>query len=92
MSQNTARRDPHAKPEVVDVTQPRTRRQAEHKQVARLRRPVAQPADDGGVSPDEPDADEFELIGGIDDLGAADLGPIAPNAHDPDADSGRPRK
>ena len=41
---------------------------------------------------DEPDADEFELIGGIDDLGAADLGPIAPNAHDPDADSGQPRK
>jgi hypothetical protein len=91
MSQNTARRDPHAKPEDVDVTQPRTR-QTEHKQGARLRRPVAQPADDGGVSPDEPDADEFELIGGIDDLGAADLGPIAPNAHDPDADSGRPRK
>ena len=46
-------------------------------------------AGDGGVSPDEPDADEFELIGGIDDLGAADLGPIAPNAHDPDADSGQ---
>jgi len=64
----------------------------------RLRRPVTQPAGDdgvspdGGVSPDEPDADEFELIGGIDDLGAADLGPIAPNARDPDADSGRPRK
>jgi hypothetical protein len=53
---------------------------------------VAQPAGDGGVSPDEPDADESGLIGGIDDLGAADLGPIAPNAHDPDADSGRPRK
>lgn len=53
---------------------------------------VAQPAGDGDVSPDEPDADEFELIGGIDDLGAADLGPIAPNAHDPDADSGQPRK
>jgi hypothetical protein len=91
MSQNTARRDPHAKSEDVDVTEPRTR-QTEHKQVGRLRRPVAQPADDGGVSPDEPDADEFELMGGIDDLGAADLGPIAPNAHDPDADSGRPRK
>ena len=53
---------------------------------------VAQPAGDGDVSPDEPDADEFELIGGVDDLGAADLGPIAPNAHDPDADSGQPRK
>ena len=36
------------------------------------------------------DPDEFELIGGIDDLGAADLGPIAPDAHDPDADSGGP--
>ena len=91
MSQNTARRDPHAKPEDVDVTEPRTRR-AEHKQVVRLRLPVAQSAGDGGVGPGEPDADEFELIGGIDDLGAADLGPIAPDAHDPDADSGRPRK
>jgi hypothetical protein len=97
MSQHTARRDPHAKPEDADVTEPRTR-QAERNQVVRLRRPVTQPAGDdgvspdGGVSPDEPDADGFELIGGIDDLGAADLGPIAPNAHDPDADSGRPRK
>jgi hypothetical protein len=97
MSQNTARREPHAKPEDVDVTEPRTR-QTDHEQVGRLRRPVAQPAGDGGVSPDggvdpdEPDADQFELIGGIDDLGATDLGPIAPNAHDPDADSGRPRK
>ena len=96
MSQHTARREPHAKPEDADVTEPRTR-QAEHKQAGRLRRPVAQPAGNGGVSPDEPDLHEFELIGGIDDLGAADLGPIAPDthdpdAHDPDADSGRPRK
>jgi hypothetical protein len=91
MSENTARRDPHAKPEDADVTEPR-KRKTEHKQVVRLRRPVAQPADGGGASPDEPDADEFELIGGIDDLGAADLGPIAPNTHDPDADSVRPRK
>jgi len=91
VSQHTARRDPHAKPEDADVTEPRTR-QAEHKQVVRPRRPVTQPAGDDGVSLDEPDADGFELIGGIDDLGAADLGPIAPNAHDPDADSGRPRK
>ena len=81
MSQNTARRDPHAKPEDADVTEPRAR-QAEYKQVVQLRRPAAQPAGDGDVSPDEPDADESELIGGIDDLGAADLGPIAPNAHD----------
>ena len=91
MSQHTARREPHAKPEDADVTEPRTR-QTEHKQVGRLRRPVAQPAGDGGVSPDEPDLDEFELIGGIDDLGAADLGPIGPDTHDPDVDSGRPRK
>ena len=91
MSQHTARRDPHAEREDADVTEPRTR-QAGHKQVVRPRRPVTRPAGDGGVSPDEPDADEFELIGGIDDLGAADLGPIAPDAHDPDADSGRPRK
>jgi hypothetical protein len=91
MSQHTARREPHAKPDDADVTEPRTRR-AEHKQAGRLRRPVAQPADDGGVSPDEPNLDEFEPIGGIDDLGAADLGPIAPDTHDPDADSGRPRK
>ena len=91
MSQNTARREPPAMPEDADVTELRTR-QADHRQVVRLRRPVAQPAGDGDVSPDEPDADEFELIGGIDDLGAADLGPIAPDTHDPDADSGRPRK
>jgi len=91
MSQNTARHHPHAKPEDADVTEPRTR-QAERKRVVRLRRPVAQPAGDGDVSPDEPDADEFELFGGIDDLAAADLGPIAPDARDPDADSGQPRK
>jgi len=81
----------HAKAEDADATEPRTR-QAEHRQAGRLRRPVAQPAGDGGVSPDEPDLDEFELIGGIDDLGAADLGPIAQDTHDPDAGSGRPRK
>jgi hypothetical protein len=91
MSQNTARRDSHARPDDADVTEPRSR-QAEHRQFARLRRPAAQPAGDGDVSPDEPDADEFELIGGIDDLGVADLGPLAPHAHDPDADSERPRK
>ena len=42
-------------------------------------------------SPDEPDDDEFELIGD-NDLGAADLGPLGPNAPDPDAGSGRIRK
>ena len=48
-------------------------------------------AGDGAVSPDEPDDDEFELIGD-NDLGAADLGPLGPNAPDPDAGSGRIRK
>ena len=44
MSQNTARHDPHAKPEDADVTEPRTR-QAEHKQVVRLRLPsLSRPA------------------------------------------------
>jgi hypothetical protein len=43
------------------------------------------------VSPDEPDEDEFPLIGD-NDLGAADLGPADPNASDPDAGSGRIRK
>jgi hypothetical protein len=53
---------------------------------------VGQPTGDDGVSPDEPDKDEFELIGGNDDLGPADLGPADPNFTDPDADSGRIRK
>jgi len=43
------------------------------------------------LDPDEPDEDEFELIGD-NDLGAADLGPVGPNAPDPDAGSGRIRK
>ena len=60
-------------------------------QGVRPRQPVGQPAGDGGVSPDEPDEGEFELIGD-NDLGAADLGPAAPNATDPDAGSGRVRK
>jgi hypothetical protein len=42
--------------------------------------PEGQPADDGGASPDEPDDREFCLIGD-DDLGAADLGPAAPEFH-----------
>jgi hypothetical protein len=84
MSQNTARRDQHAKSE-DDFADLEVRR-PEHKQGVRPR----QPADDGGVGPDEPDEDEFELIGD-DDLGAADLGPLGPYT-DPDADSGRIRK
>lgn len=84
MSQTTARHDAHARSEDENVADPRAR-QPRHSQGAQPSRPVAQPADD------EPDEGEFELIGD-DDLGAADLGPAAPNATDPDADSGRIRK
>jgi hypothetical protein len=52
---------------------------------------VGQPAGDDDADPNEPDETEFELIGD-DDLGAADLGPAAPNFTDPDAESGRVRK
>jgi len=85
MSQHTARHDPHAKSRDEDLDDP-SARQPEPK-----RRTAAQLAGDGGVSPDEPDEGEFELIGD-NDLGAADLGPIGPNATDPDAPSGRVRK
>lgn len=85
MSQHTARHDPHAKSRDEDLDD-RPARQPEPK-----RRTAGQLAGDGGVSPDEPDEDEFELIGD-NDLGAADLGPIGPNATDPDAPSGRVRK
>lgn len=90
MSQNAARHEPRAKPEDEDVTVPRAR-QPQDKQRARPGRAVGQPADDGGVGPDEPGEGEFELTGD-DDLGAADLGPANPNATDPDAGSGRIRK
>jgi hypothetical protein len=90
MSQNTTRHDQHTKSRDEDIADMGTR-QPEHGQGTRPRQRVGQPADDGGVSPDEPDDDEFELIGG-DDLGAADLGPLGPDATDPDADSGRIRK
>jgi hypothetical protein len=90
MSQNAARRDPHARPGDEDVAGTQAR-QPQHKQGVRPRQPVDQPAGDGGVSPDEPDEGEFELIGD-NDLGAADLGPFGPNASDPDAGSGRVRK
>jgi hypothetical protein len=43
------------------------------------------------VGPDEPDEGEFGLIGD-NDLSAADLGPAAPGARDPDAGSWRMRK
>ena len=88
MSQHTARPDQHGRPEdEEDVAYPQARRP----ETTRPRRPVGQPADDDGVGPDEPDEDEFELIGD-NDLGEADLGPAAPDARDPDADSGRIRK
>jgi hypothetical protein len=90
MSQNTARHDPHVRSEDEDVADLQAR-QPEPKHGVRPRQAVGQPAGDGGVSPDEPDEDEFELIGD-DDLSPADLGPAAPNARDPDAGSGRVRK
>jgi hypothetical protein len=90
MSQNRARHDPQAKAGDEDVAGPQAR-QPERKQAVRPHRPVGQPGDDGGVSPDGPDEGEFELIGD-DDLGAADLGPLGPNVTDPDAGSGRVRK
>ena len=90
MSQHTARHDPRAKSgdEDDDDLQPRQPGVRPHQPAGR---PVGQPADDGTASPDEPDEGEFELIGD-DDLGAADLGPAAPNFTDPDAPSGRMRK
>jgi hypothetical protein len=90
VSQNTTRHDTHAKTVDDDVADPLPR-QPEHKQGGRPRQPVGQPPGEGGVSPDEPDEGEFQLIGD-NDLGAADLGPAAPGYADPDADSGRLRK
>ena len=92
MSQNTARHDQHARSEDEDedVAFPQAR-PPEGGAGTRLRQPVGEPAGDGGVGPDEPDEGEFGLIGD-NDLGAADLGPAAPGARDPDAGSGRMRK
>jgi hypothetical protein len=87
MSQNTARHDPHAKYRDEDIDDT-VARQPEHTEGVRPRQPVGQPG--GGVGPDGPEEDEFQLIGD-DDLGAADLGPLGPHA-DPDAVSGRVRK
>ena len=92
MSQNTARHDQHVRSEDEDedVAFPQAR-PTEGGAGAHLRQPVGEPAGDGGVNPDEPDEGEFGLIGD-NDLGAADLGPAAPGARDPDAGSGRMRK
>jgi len=54
--------------------------------------PSATGGDFGVTGDDEPGGeDQFDLIGD-DDLGIADLGPIAPGTVDPDAGSGRIRK
>jgi hypothetical protein len=96
MTQNTARHDPRGKSGDEDVADPRAR-QSEPKQGVRPGPRVRQQpgvGPDGPNEPNEPDEPnerEFELIGD-NDLGAADLGPAAPNATDPDADSGRVRK
>jgi hypothetical protein len=90
MSQQTARPDPQVKSRDEDPAGPQAR-QPGRKQEVRPRKAVGQPDGDGGAGPDEPDEDEFELIGG-NDLGDADLGPAAPDAPDPDARSGRVRK
>jgi hypothetical protein len=97
MSQHTARHDPRAKSGDEDDgdLQARQPGAGPYQPVGqRIGQRIGQPADDGGASPDEPgepDEGEFELIGD-DDLGAADLGPAAPNFTDPDAPSGRMRK
>jgi hypothetical protein len=92
MSQNAAGQATHAKSgdEDADVVEPRARPR-EHRQGGGPHQPVGRPAGDGGVRPDEPDEEEFELIGD-NDLGAPDLGPADPNAADPDAGSGPIRK
>jgi len=90
MSQRTGTHDPRTKSEDEDVPDLRARRPG-RMQAVRPHPPVGQSASDGGASPDEPDDGEWELIGD-DDLGAADLGPAAPNFTDPDAPSGRVRK
>jgi hypothetical protein len=90
MSQTTGRHEPRVNSGDEDVPQTHAR-PPEHKQDDRTRRPLGQPADDVPVSPDEPDEPGFELIGD-DDLSPGDLGPVAPNVTDPDADSGRIRK
>jgi hypothetical protein len=95
MSQHTARHDQHARSEDEDEDVAQAR-QPERRPGTRPRRPVGltPPGDgdgDGGFGPDEPETGEFELIGD-NDLGAADLGPAAPDARDPDAGSGQMRK
>jgi hypothetical protein len=91
MSQNTARHDQHARSEDEDVDYEQALGPELRQDGPRPRRPLGRPPGDDGVSPDEPGEGEFELAGD-DDLSPADLGPAAPDARDPDADSGRIRK
>jgi hypothetical protein len=79
MSQHPARHDTHAKSQNEDVDD------------IRARQPERGQPERGQPEHGQPDEDEYELIGD-NDLGAADLGPLGPNAHDPDAGSGRMRK
>ncbi len=90
MSQNTTRHDSHTKSRDEDDADLGAR-QSERRQSHHPSQAAGRPGGDGAVSPDEPEDNEFELIGD-DDLGAADLGPLGPNASDPDAGSGRIRK
>jgi hypothetical protein len=100
MSEHAQQRHPHSEPEDDgDHGRPagppghaRGQRQAlDGRRTPRPGGPAA-PGDDSGVTGDEPgDEEEFDLIGD-DDLGIADLGPLAPGAVDPDAGSGRIRK
>jgi hypothetical protein len=100
MSEHAQQRHPHPGPEddgspdrpVGRPGQVRGRRQALDGHAAPQTGGPSAPGDDSGVTGDEPrDEDEFDLIGD-DDLGIADLGPLAPGTVDPDADSGRMRK
>jgi hypothetical protein len=96
MSEHAQQRHPRSEPE-DDGAPGRPAGQPGHRQAPdghRSPRRVSPsaPGDDSGVTGDEPgDEDEFGLIGD-DDLGLADLGPIAPGTRDPDAGSGRIRK
>jgi len=99
MSEHAQQRHPYSGP--VDDGDPdrpagttghvRGQRQLDGHRAPRPGDPAAA-GDDSGVTGGEPgDEDEFGLIGD-DDLGIADLGPLAPGTVDPDAGSGRIRK
>ena len=100
MSEQARQHHPHPGPEddgdpgrpVGTSAHVRGQRQAPDGRRAPRQGGPSAPGDDSGVTGDEPgDEDEFDLIGD-DDLGIADLGPLAPGAVDPDAGSGRIRK